>query len=399
MRRVVLLLVSGSMVLASCTAADTAEQTSSTAPEAGSAAGRLAILDGSGNIVTMNPDGSDPTSVTEDGESVRYFQPIWARDSDNIAWGEGDAAGFAVGIADGKGEDRASIPVEGFPFYTSWSPGDQRIGFLHNGENGSIDFGMVDLENMSAALIDSGVPYYFSWSPDGKALVVHVDGTRLEIIDEAANPTDLGDVTANFFAPSWTEAGILFVGPNGLVLRRPDGSFLPLLRPAPGFIGINANHDGSKIAVHVLAGDQPGLTVGLTGQEDAAVNGITILDGESAELVSVIDRMPVGSFWSPDGQKLAVLTLSDQQGFVDLAVWSESALTAIDSIELDQSFVAEVLPFFDQYAQSWQIWDPGSSQFVLPAQVDGEAGIWVFAADGTGSLKVSEGSWAAWSSN
>lgn len=396
MRRVPFLVILGTIFLGACTQSG-GETVTSTTPEPVTAEGRLAVLDGSGNIVTMNPDGSGSTAVTDDGESVRYFQPIWAGSSATIAWGEGDADGFAVGVARGDGENRMSIPVDGFPFYMSWSPSDDLIGFLHNGEEGSIDFGLVDLADASAAVLDSGVPYYFSWSPDGKAFVVHVDGTRLEIVDEAANPTELGEPSSNFSAPSWTEAGIVYVGPRGVVRRLPDATLRPLLGPPPGLVSINANPDGSRVAVHVLAGGEPGLTVGLTSQEEALVNGITIVDVESGDVVSTIDRLSVGSFWSPDGDKLAVLALSPNEGFVDLVLWADDALTAIDSVELDPSFVAEVLPFFDQYVQSWQIWDPGSSRFVLPAQVEGDPGIWIFATDGAAPAKLSDGVWAAWS--
>ncbi|MDH3189454.1 MAG: hypothetical protein OEM39_02265, partial [Acidimicrobiia bacterium] len=60
------------------------------------------------------------------------------------------------------------------------------------------------------------------------------------------------------------------------------------------------------------------------------------------------------------------------------------------------ALVREALQYSDQYAQSWQIWSPGSDGFVVPATVNGQAGVWVFHL-GSDPVNIGNGTWAAWS--
>src|SRR5262245_25732331 len=53
---------------------------------------RLVIIDAGGNIITIDPDGSNPAPITDDGATERYFQPIWSPVGDRLAWGEGTSA-------------------------------------------------------------------------------------------------------------------------------------------------------------------------------------------------------------------------------------------------------------------------------------------------------------------
>jgi hypothetical protein len=61
------------------------------------------------------------------------------------------------------------------------------------------------------------------------------------------------------------------------------------------------------------------------------------------------------------------------------------------------SFFRDVLQFFDQYAQSLELWAPDSSAVALAGAIDGESGIWVIPVDGSDPRLVSEGTWVAWS--
>jgi hypothetical protein len=380
------------MAITACTSGDVED--TSPSPDAPSP-GRIVVLDSKGNIVTLDPDGGNRVEITDDGESTRYFQPIWSPDSLTLAWGVAGSEGFAVGIADDDGSDRRLVATSGFPFYLNWSPDGKQIGILHGGSGRTFDFEVVDPAAESSATLDSGSPYYFSWSPGSDAVVVHVGGDRLEIFDESANPTDIGPASPRFFAPRWTPTGIFYLGPDGVTRRTDDGE-RDLLSDASGFISINPNPQGSLVAIHNLSG-QGGVTVGFEAQEEGGPNSVSILDVESGEIAIVATGLSVGSFWSPTGNRLLILAVNAEVRAIDLVVWEAGETRTLSTIEVPDSLITEALAFFDQYAQSWQMWSPDSNAIVLPGTIGDAAGIWVVAVDGADPLNISDGEWAAWS--
>ena len=379
-----------SMALAACIVGTVEETSPSPVTES---SGRIVVLDSQGDIVTLDPDGGNRVQITDDGESTRYFQPIWSPDSLTLAWGVADSSGFAVGISEDDGSDRRRVETSGFPFYLNWSPDGEQIGILHGGSEGTFDFEVVDPIAESSATIDSGSPYYFSWSPGSDAVVVHVGGDRLEIFDESADPMDIGPASPRFFSPRWTPAGIFYVGPEGVTRRADDGQSEVLLDTS-GFISINPNPQGSLVAIHSLSG-QDGITVGLDSQEDP--NSVSILDVESGEVTAVATGLSVGSFWSPAGNSLLVLELNADARAIDLVLWEAKETRTLTTIGVPGSLISEALAFFDQYAQSWQMWSPDSAAVVFPGTIGDAAGIWVIGLDGADPLNISDGEWAAWS--
>jgi TolB protein len=393
-RRLLPSLLILSLLGAACVA-DQSGASTTTAVSEDRVSGRVVVLDDGGNIVTMNPDGSERVSITDDGASVRYFQPVWSPADSTIAWGQLESSGASVGLARDDGTEVRKVALAQFPFYFNWSPDGERIGLLHNGAEQGIDFEIVDVDGLLTSVVDSGSPYYFSWSPDGDAVVVHADGDRLAIFDESANPTDVGTPLPEFLSPRWTEAGIFFLGPRGVVLRAPDGENR-LLGETTGFININPSPDGSKVAIHTLGGS-PGITVGLTTQEIIAPNAVTIVDTATGVSVVASEEFSLGSFWSPDGEKLMMLVPGSSEEEVDIVIWNGGEVTDVGAIGVSGSLVREALQYFDQYAQSWQIWSPSSDAIVFPGTVAGEAGIWVIGIDGGQPTRIGDGDWAAWS--
>lgn len=356
--------------------------------------GRLVLVDGGGNIVTMDPDGSNRAALTDDGSEVRYFQPIWSPADRELVWSEGTSSQTRVGFASDDGSRRRSVEVDSFPFYTYWSPDGARVGVLRGGPGGSVQFEIVDGEVFE---VGSGSPYYFSWSPDGAAIVAHVDGDRLEVHDESGSPTDIGPTRTNYLAPVWTRAGILSVGADGVVLRADSESGPRLVARTTGFVNIVSNPAGTQVALHTLTGQPEGLEVSLGAQEQVTTNTVTIVDIETGELSVASDRLSVGSFWSPDGRRLLMLLVASGESDVDVAIWEGGETTVVATLTLPDSFVFQALQFFDQYAQSWQMWSPGSEAVVLPGSIGGESGVWVIPVGAGQPHLVDSGEWAAWS--
>jgi hypothetical protein len=180
-----------------------------------------------------------------------------------------------------------------------------------------------------------------------------------------------------------------------VTLRADDGE-LDVLSDASGFVGINPNPQGSLVAIHSLSG-QSGISVGLETQEEGNQNAVSIVDVESGEIDTLATGLSVGSFWSPAGTRLLILEVNAAARAVDLVVWEAGETRTLTTIELPGSLITEALAFFDQYAQSWQMWSPDSNAIVLPGTIGNAAGIWVVGLDGGDPLNISDGEWAAWS--
>ncbi|HWL49264.1 MAG TPA: hypothetical protein VNT92_05255, partial [Acidimicrobiia bacterium] len=119
--------------------------------------GRLVVVDDSGNIVTMEPDGSDPADITEDGGEVAgYRQPAFSPVADTVVWSEINAEGSGLGSSDGQGGNRVSMPMTAPPFYMSWSPDGNGIGVLHNSVGGTIEFEVVDVGATTSEVLAEG---------------------------------------------------------------------------------------------------------------------------------------------------------------------------------------------------------------------------------------------------
>lgn len=400
------------LVTAACTAdgiSDEGSTTTGVAPTTTTSApqtsdvsdlpGRLVVLDGGGNIVTIDPDGSNPVAITEDaGESARYAQPSFSPVADTIVWAEITTTGTGLGSSDGQGRERVAIPMTAPPFYMFWSPDGNGIGVLHNGLQGTIEFEMVDVDAATTEVVASGAPFYFSWSPDSSQVAVHVQLEVFAALDRDGNSTDLGSTAPGYQAPHWTPAGIFHLGENGLELRDPTGQ-ARIVATAPGPVAFVTNQQGTRLAVQsFVAEEQPGISATLSETPALPANSVAVLDVASGEVMEVTTALSIGFFWSPDGEALLVLQPTDDgSGEVEILVWRGGETTRLFRMAPHPSFVEGVLQFFDQYAQSLPLWSPDSSAFALAGAVDGEVGIWVQSIGGGEPVKVFDGTWAAWS--
>jgi hypothetical protein len=370
------------------------------ATDVGDLPGRLVVVDDSGNIVTMQPDGSDTAVITDDGgDAAGYRQPAFSPVADTLAWSEINADGSGLGTSDGRGEGRVSVPMSAPPFYMFWSPDGNGIGVLHNSVQGTIEFEMVDVGATSSEVMAQGSPFYFSWSPDSSQVAAHVEAQFFGTIALDGEGADLGATDPGYQAPHWIPAGILHLSADGLELRQVDGE-ARLLATVPGPIAFVANRQGTSVAVQSFVEEEtpPGVNAAITETPAIPSNTVVVIDIESGEMSEVVASTSIGLFWSPDGESLLLLN-PDDGGAPELAtlVWRNGGATELSTMSPDPAFVADVLRFFDQYGQSLQLWSPDSAAFALPGAIEGDTGIWVhLVADGD-PVNVHEGSWVSWS--
>lgn len=357
---------------------------------------RLVVLDGSGNVIVMGPDGSDRVIVTDDaGEELGYIQPIWSPDSDRLAFGQVTPDGFAVRVDDSDGSDPTEVPVGDLPFYMFWSPGAGSIGALHNGSNG-LDLEVIDVGAGTASVVDSGSPFYFSWDPAGGRMVTHVGEDRIEVLSDDGSRVDLGDTDAGYLAPQWTSEGIFHVVDGDLVVQDVEGPITTIASVAE-FTPFVANRQGTRVALQSL-GDDGARSVALTQVAAVPSNRLVVVDIVTGDVEAVDSQPALAFFWSPDGESLLILTPTPDLAGLELKVWSTGGeVVEYGAITPSPIVLRDLIPFFPQYAQSMTFWAPNSLSFALPGVLDGEGGIWVFDVDSTRPRLVSSGVWVSWS--
>jgi TolB protein len=359
--------------------------------------GRLVVIGGDGNLVAIDPDGSAPTTLTDDaGEEAVYGQPFWSPDSSRLAWVELTASGIGIGLSDPGGNQRSRVAMGAPPFYMYWSPDGEAMGVLHNSPQGSIDFELVEVDAGTSAVAATGAPFYFSWSPDSDKVVAHIQGETLATVDRDGATTDLGDTASSYPAPHWTSAGILHLWSGGIELRGVEGDG-EVVATTRGQVALVANPQGTRIAVQSYADEPSGVSAGVSQTPAIPSGSVVVLDLAAGEVSEVLPDLSVGFFWSPDGEALLVLDPSGAPGEADVLVWRDGETTRQFTMSLQPAFIRDVLQFFDQYSQSLRLWSPDSAAFALAGTVDGEAGIWVHLVGEEAPTRVFDGVWAAWS--
>jgi hypothetical protein len=359
---------------------------------------RLVVLDRSGNIFTMDPDGSNPSQLTDDAATVQYFQPIWSPVMDRLAWGQASTEGFGVGSSAGDGSDPELVSTSSLPFYLHWSPDGSQVGILYGGLQGVV-LEMVDMVNFTSTTIGSGSPFYFSWKPDSTEIAVHVGANDFGRLELGQQLVDLGGTAATYQAPHWTPAGIFHFATEGLVLvdANGEGQLLATLPGEPVFFV--ANPQGTKVAIESFITEEEGdgSTVALTPTAEIDANAVSVLDVGTGEVDIASENTSVGYFWSPDGESLLLLQLTGETGELDVSAWKDGEISLLTTLIPPLSFFREVLQYFNQYAQSLQLWSPDSSSVALAGAIEGEEGVWVIPTDGSEPSLIFDGEWVAWS--
>ncbi len=358
--------------------------------------GRLVILDGNGDIMITNPDGTDRRTIsTSAEESVFYFQPIWSPDSTHIAWGQAKASGFAVGYQNVDGDEATIVPMVDLPFYLFWASDSGSIGALRDSASG-LDLELVDVASGTSTILDSGAPFYFSWNPTGDRLVTHVGPDRFEMITTDGDRSTAGPTGADYYAPQWTHDGILHVDGGALVMETPEGARREVVR-VTGFTAFVANPGGTRAAVQSI---RTGEAVSFQNVEIETIpsNRLVVVDIETGEFEVVNEAPALAFFWSPSGESLLIFAPASSGDALVALVWTAgSGMSEYGNFLPPNPVARDLLPFFPQYAQSMRFWSPDSTAFAYPGIVDGTSAIWVQQLDHEIPERVSDGNWVSWS--
>jgi TolB protein len=362
--------------------------------------GRLAVLDEAGNLVTMDPDGSDQIVLAEvEAGLSEVRQPSWSHDGSRIAWvhfevTETSSVAVAIATSTGAGAKATESRTLNTPFYLSWDPTSSRIAYLGSAGDNRIELGILEVAGRSSGTpLDTGQPFYLSWGPAGDELLVHVGSRRLERLDLDGGLTTVADRPGAFTAPVWTTDGRTFIyasaraGHQQLVVQDAEAGRGLDLVPFGELISFVVSPDGERVAFQ--------------SYEDDASLPLTIVDVESGKTTQVTDEPAAAFFWSPDGERLLSLD-PDPDGerfWFRWGVWDGKRAFWTPRFIPSQVMVEDYFPFFEQYAQSMSLWSPDGTAFAYPGMDEkGDTGIWIQSArSDRAPVLVSDGDFVAWS--
>ena len=361
--------------------------------------GLLAIVDGDGRVGLITVEGETIATLTETDESTVGFQPVWSGPG-HLVFVEQSGFGGSVVVATIEGEELRRVEFVTPPFFVYPRPGtaDGDIATLRSDLGGGLAAEVLHADE-SVATLEGGFPFYLTWMPGGR-LVAHVGNAALQQV--YPEPKTAPVAPGQFGAPAAWGDSVVYIRAAG------STSFLSVLTgeqsidlatvsgPAHLVVG------GDRVAIRSVAGQTP------PGGIEVLARQVPFLPPEALAVVGledgVVETVASGGiaafFWDPSGRRLLFLDIFDEgSSLLAWHVWEDGQVVDFPPFIPDPSWWVTFAPFFDQYAQSMSLWSPDGSAFAYPGRVGDDTGVWVQHLDQPAPVRVSSGSWVAWSPN
>jgi Tol biopolymer transport system component len=354
--------------------------------------GKLSLLGNDGQVYVQRFDGKGPqlllgqvgSNPYQTGDGTVYIFPTWSRDGKKLA---AISANFKGGTAlssdvwvvkeDGTGAYKARDGAKAGGIYLNFSPDGNNLTMLVGG-NATLELLVADTSDAAAGKpanprkLAEGQPLYSSWSPDNDRLLVRATAQNSEILNfvSAKNtntmPVNFVGTLATFRAPEWSNDGTklayALAGKTTndlpvLVVADKDGKEIYRLDGAGSGMAFNWSPDSKFLAFGNLTASGQGFYESLSLAE---------ISGGKLQPQKIADGPVLAFFWSPDSKKIAYVTLNSAG---NLFAWNIYDLPAKKSTLLAEwapsEAMAQVLSYFDQYAQSDSVWSPDSKALVF----------------------------------
>jgi hypothetical protein len=403
MRPITFVLVGLAFVGAACatatdgTSTTTTPSTTTVAPAP--AEDRLAILRADTTVVVLDRDLQEIASIAPP-EGSSYRQPIWL-DTETLLFSEvmTDGTGALIAADAATGTVAWRTERSSSPFYFSPSPdGSATTSLRNNTAEGGLIAELVTRNGEVSPLSDRS-PFYSAWSPDGSSLSTHTGQRTLSVMEGEATEVILGS-TGSFRAPSWTSSGLfaLRTTDQSQTLAVWDGADFTDLARISGTAQFAAG--GSRLAIQSEAEDDPtGIAVAFHAQVIPRIPAgrLIVFDTASASFEEVSPRLSPFFQWDPAGDRLLYAAFDEGPSLgLTWQVWENGTSEAFLPFSPQSGWFSEVVPFFDQYAQSLSLWSASGDAFAYPTAGDAGPIVVVQPIGASPVNEIEDAIWVSW---
>jgi TolB protein len=368
-------------------------------------------------LVAVGPDktvrllGQDGEHVlasdANDADTLNFAYPAPAPDGRHLAYVTVDDNGAAIQHLDLVSGERKELyrSKENFPYDLAWSPDGKYLVFLA-GNPLTIQIVPTD-GSKSAQQVATGYPSYFAWHPDSSVLLLHVGGHSVEkgqvmVYQAGAEQSSTLLSDPGFFqAPAWALDGQHFFYAAQPPINKPE----PAIEDTSSNI-VRVTADGKEPTtlveekkaylwmVRAPTSDQIAYVARTIDKPETGVLKLVDGAGGAARMLSRSEENVTAFFWSPDGTRIAYLTIdsADRQELtwhiVDAA---GGEARDFEGFQPSRAF-AELQIYFDAYTFSFSPWSPDSSRIVYGA----EDGVYVLDVAAGRATKATDGTIGMW---
>jgi TolB protein len=125
------------------------------------------------------------------------------------------------------------------------------------------------------------------------------------------------------------------------------------------------------------------------------IGPLAVIDVATGERTLVSDGEVFTYEWSPDGALLLFAEFDAETSMLEPRIWDGATTTSFEPFEPTPLFVAQYLPFWDQYTRALTTWAPTSDAFVYGSSESGQGEVWVQPVRGP-RRSIGAGEFASW---
>jgi TolB protein len=350
---------------------------------------QIAYVGSDGHVYVAEADGSGARSLSQSvaglsgGPGWLFRWPTFSPDGRHVAFGgyrteAGEMRAGAVlsaDVAQPQASARTLLEAADIgPVYLYWAPDSRHLtALVQRAESLALYLLEGEADQPPRELL-VGNPLYWSWAPDGRNLAVHLGGDAhagpdawVGLLDLAAAEERFADPPGEFRAPAWSADGQLLAyavlaGEQSNLVVRDAGGHITQLTSSPTELAFTWAPGDAWLAFSSRLTDTPGVYEGLE---------IARPDGRERRRLS--EDPVIAFYWSPDASRLAYLRLDTRAQALSWNVVAPDggAARSLASFTPSDDFAFQ-LAFFDQYAQSTNVWSPDGRQLVYGTDASGQ---------------------------